>query len=160
MFAGPKQVNIRYGRNYKVVLAIVLPCLLIWPFILLMQQFKSLEEWQVWVIIYAFLGVIISLTLWLVLNVYPKATLSFYRDEISLTFKPGIFPGPSGFSFFLPDIISLTLHQIGGDGYYVFETRNPKRKFQVSPVSRSLEELTSFNEMMEEIREKINRQNF
>ena len=43
-----RTVPVRYGRNYKVVLSIVLPGLLTVPFIGAMQLLKALPEWQLW----------------------------------------------------------------------------------------------------------------
>lgn len=152
-----KQFPVRYGRNYKIVLAIVLPCLLIVPFILWMQNYKSIEEWKIWLIIFTFLGSVISLSLWLVLQTYPRALFSINKNEISLSFERSNFLNPSNFSFNAIDIKSFTLGEIGGDEYYIFETRNPSRKFQVSPSSRQEEDLLSFNEAMVEISEMVNK---
>ena len=151
-----KTFNVRYGRNYKVVLAIVLPCLLIVPFILLMQYVKFLEEWKVWVIIYIFLGCIISLSLWLVLRVYPSTEFSIRKNEISLSFDHSNFLSPPDFSFLIADITSFTRGEIGEAEYFIFETCNPSRKFQVSASSDKVEDLLSFNEAMVEIGEMVN----
>ncbi len=152
-----KQFTVRYGRNYKIVLAIVLPCLLIVPFILWMQNQKSNEEWIIWLNIFAFLIAVIFLSLWLVLQTYPRALFSINKNEISLSFERSNFLNPSNFSFNVIDIKSFTLGKIGGDEYYVFETRNPSRKFQISASSRQLEDLLSFNEAMVEISEMVNK---
>ena len=154
-----KQFSVRYGRNYKVVLAIVLPSLLIVPFIFLIQGFKSLEEWKVWLIIYGFLGMLISLTLWLTFRVYPSTILSINKNEISLSFERTNFISPSDFSFNISDIISFTRRDIGGDEYFLFKTRNPIRKFQVSSSSKSFEDLVSFDEAMLEISEMVYKSN-
>ena len=154
-----KQFSVSYGRNYKVVLAIVLPCLLIVPFIFLMQALKFLEEWKIWVIIFSFLGGIIALALWLVFRVYPSAILSINKNEISLSFKQTSFLSPSDFSFCISDIISFTSNETGGDVYFLFKTQKPFRKFQVSSSSNSIEDVISFNEVMVEISEMINNAN-
>ena len=151
-----KTFNVRYGRNYKVVLAIVLPCLLIVPFILVMHQYPDLEEWKVWVIIYTFLGCVISLGIWLALRVYPPTELSIHKNEISLWFDHSNFLSPPDFSFQIADITSFTRGEIGEAEYFIFETRNPSRKFQVSASSDKVEDLLLFNEAMVEISEMVN----
>lgn len=150
-----KQFPVRYGRNYKVVLAIVLPCLLIVPFIMLLHGYKPLEEWKVWLIVFAFLGLVISLSVWLTLRVYPKTVLSINSNEISLSFDQNNFLSPTDFNFDIADIISFTQHEIKGGEYFLFETQNPIRKFQVSSSSNSVEDLLSFNEAMTEISEIV-----
>ncbi len=154
-----KQFSVRYGRNYKVVLAIVLPCLLIVPFIFIMQALKFIEEWKVWFIIIGFLGGIIGLALWLAFRVYPSATLGINKNEISLSFKQTGFLSPVDFSFGIPDIISFTRNETGGGVYFLFKTQKPFRKFQVSSSSNSIEDTISFNEVMFEISEMVNSAN-
>lgn len=149
------QYIVRYGRNYKLGLAIVLPSLLLVPFIIFLSAFKSLQEWMLWLIIFGFLGIVISLSMWLVFRVYPLATIIITQNEISLLFKRSGLPGPSDFSIYISDIHSFTRHQIGGNDYFLFETRNPFRKFQVSAASDSLEDIISFYEAMSELGEKV-----
>ena len=154
-----KQFSVRYGRNYKVVLAIVLPGLLIAPFILLMQEYKPLEEWKIWLIIFGFLGSVISLSIWLATRVYPPTILSITENKIDLTFEPWRFLSPSDFSFYISDITSFTEKEIGTDTYYLFEVQNPYRKFQISSASYAIEDSLSFNEAMVEISEMVNQLN-
>ncbi len=151
-----KEFPVRYGRTYKVVLAIVLPCLLILPFIYLMLEFKSLEEWKVWVIIYVFLGAIIGLSIWLALRLYPKALFCISRDEISLVFNRDNLLAPSDFSFKVAEIIKFKQGTIGDDEYYIFTTQNPSRKFQISASSYKVEDMLDFYEAMAEIGEMVN----
>ena len=150
---------VRYGRNYKVVLAIVLPCLLIIPFILTMQGLKSQAEWKIWLIIFSFLFSIIALSVWLVMRVYPPAYLSINNDVVSLTFDSTRFLSPNDFRFEISEISSFTQHEFGGAEYFIFKTINPRRKFQISASSNALEDLLSFNEAMVEISEKLNQEN-
>lgn len=150
-----KQFKVRYGRNYKVVLAIVLPNLLIIPFIWLMLKFQSLDEWKLWLIIFIFLGGLFSFSIWLTLRVYPPTVFKISKTEISLSFAPGNFLGPKDFSFNVSQITSFTSAEIRGDEYFIFEIRNPHRKFQVSPTSYKVEDLLSFNEAMVEISEQV-----
>lgn len=152
-----KEFQVRYGRNYKVVLAIVLPCLLIVPFIYILQSFKDMEEWKLMVIIYSFLGGIISLALWLVLRTYPPTILGINNNEISLSFKQTGFLSTSNFSFSISDIVSLNHYEMEDSEYFLIETQNPKRKFQISAYSNSIEDLTSFKEAMFEINELVNK---
>lgn len=150
-----KQFNVRYGRNYKVVLAIVLPNLLIVPFIWLMLRFPSLEEWKLWLIIFTFLGCLISFSIWLALRVYPPTVFSINKKEISLSFSPGNFFSPKDFSFNVSQITSFTNKEIREVEYFIFETRNPYRKFQISQSSYKVEDFLSFNEAMVEISEMV-----
>jgi len=151
-----KQFYVRYGNNYRVVLAIVFPCLSIAPFIVLMQLFKPLSEWLVLSIIFAFLGGLILLVLWLVKSVYPKAILSLNENEISLRFKQGNFLSPADFSFSASNVISFETGDLSGDDYMRFKLKNPVRKFQLSAGARSVEEYLAFNEAMVEISEMVN----
>lgn len=145
----------RYGQNYKVGLAIVLPSLLLIPFILLIAEFKFIQEWLLWLIIFGFLGFVISLSMWLVFRVYPLTTLIINQNEISLLFKRSGFPGPSNFSFYITDVYSFTQNEIGGREYFIIETQNPFRKFQISSASNSLDDILSFEEAMLQISEMI-----
>lgn len=151
-----KQFPVRYGRNYKVVLAIILPSLAIVPFIFWMQGFKSLEEWKIWLIIFVFLGVIIIMSIWLAMRVYPEAILTINKDEISFSFTAGKLMSPVDFSFNLSDITSFKRHEINGAEYFLFETQNPYRKFQISASTSSVEDLLSFNEAMSIMNESLN----
>jgi len=150
-----KEFRVRYGRNYKVVLAIVLPCLLIVPFILIMQAFPFLEEWKIWTLIYAFLGCLILFSLWLVMRVYPSTILRIRNNEIDLSFNHRHFFSPTDFSFTVDDIITFHRKELGGDEYFMIETGNPRRKFQISASSNEEEDELSFNEAMYEISEMM-----
>ena len=149
------QFPVRYGRNYKVVMAIVLPCLLIWPFIEALQLIEPLEEWQLWVSIFAFLGIIITFSVWLAMRVYPPAFMSIDKDQVSLKFDPSNFLSPADFTFPISDITAFTLGEIRGDEYYVITTQNPGRKFQISASTYSVEDMLLYNEAMVEISEKV-----
>lgn len=146
-----QRFNIRYGSNIKIVLAIVLPCLLIVPFVFLMQYFKPMEEWLVWLIVFAFLIAVALLSVLMAVRLYPKALLSINEQEISLTFESGMFLTPKDFSFIPSDICSFTRHELRGDEYYRFRTQNPTRRFQVSSLSYSIEDLSLFSEAMAEV---------
>jgi hypothetical protein len=146
---------VRYGRNYKVVMAIVLPCLLIWPFIEAMQLIESLEEWLLWVSIFGFLGIISAFSVWMAMRVYPEATISINNNQISLKFNTSNFLSPVDFTFTIADITSITRGEIRGDEYYVITTQNPRRKFQLSQSTYSVEDMLLFNEAMVEISEKV-----
>ncbi len=41
--------------------------------------------------------------------------------------------------------------------YFLIETQNPKRKFQISAYSNSIEDLTTFKEAMFAINEMVNK---
>jgi hypothetical protein len=146
---------VRYGSNYKVVMAIVLPCLLIWPFIEAMQLIPPLEEWQLWLAIFVFLGIIIAFSIWLAMRVYPSATLSVSNNQVSLKFDANNFLSPTDFSFPISDITAFTRGELGGDEYFVITTQNPRRKFQLSASTYSVEDMLLFNEAMVLISEKV-----
>ncbi len=149
------QFPVRYGRNYKVVMAIVLPCLLIWPFIEAMQLIEPLEEWLLWLSIFGFLGIIGAFSVWMAMRVYPEATLSINNDEVSLRFNASNFLSPTDFTFTIDDITFFTRGTIGSDEYYIITTRNPRRKFQLSASTYKVEDMLLFNEAMVEISEKV-----
>ncbi|HOZ91262.1 MAG TPA: hypothetical protein PKX59_10115 [Bacteroidia bacterium] len=146
---------IRYGRNYKVVMAIVLPCLLIWPFIEALQLIKPLEEWLLWVSIFGFLGIISAFSVWLATRVYPEATLSIHNNQVSLKFNSSNFLSPADFTFTIADITSFTRGEVGSDEYYIIITQNPRRKFQLSASTYKVEDMLLFNQAMVEISEKV-----
>ncbi len=150
-----KTFPVRYGRNYKVVLAIVLPGLLTWPFIEAMQLVNPEPEWLLWVTIFSFLGVISILGVWLAKRVYPATSLSIDNDKVSLKFDPSNFLSPTDFTFTIADITSFTRGEIWGSEYFIFVTQNPKRKFQLSASTFKVEDLVSFTEAMAEISEKV-----
>lgn len=146
---------VRYGRNYKVVLAIVLPGLLTWPFIEAMQQIPALSDWLMWVTVFSFLGIISFVGVWLAKRVYPPATLSINNNQVSLKFDTSNFLSPVDFTFRIEDITSFTRGEIGGDEYFIFVTRNPRRKFQISQSTYSVDDYLLFNQAMVEISEKV-----
>ncbi len=150
-----KSFTVRYGRNYKVIMAIVLPCLLIWPFIEAMQLIEPLEEWLLWLSIFVFLGIISGFSVWLAMRVYPPAFMSIDKDRISLKFNPSNFISPSDFTFTIAEITYFTRGEIRGDEYYIIETQKPRRKFQLSQSTFSVEDMLLFNEAMLEISEKV-----
>ena len=153
------QFYVRYGNNHSVILAIVLPCLSIAPFIWLMQLFKDLEEWLVLFIIFAFLGALILFVLWLVKRVSPQAILSFNKNEISLQFKQGNYLSPTDFCFSTANVTSFITGDLRGDDYMRFKLKNPVRKFQLSAGAYGVEEYLAFNEAMVEISEMVNAAN-
>ncbi|HLF46851.1 MAG TPA: hypothetical protein VI548_10525 [Chitinophagaceae bacterium] len=136
-------------------MAIVLPNLLIAIFIWLMLRFQSLEEWKLWLIIFIFLGGLISFSIWLALRVYPPTVLSINKNEIRLSFAPGNFLIPKDFSFNVSQITTFNSKEIRGDEYFIFEVRNPRRKFQISSSSYKVKDFLSFNEVMVEISEMV-----
>lgn len=151
-----KEFQIRYGRFYKIIIAIILPSFLIAPFILLLHRFgKSFEEWQVWITIFSFLGFIILLSIWLVFQVYPMAILSINKNELSLTFKQQFSLLNTNFTFTIEDITDFKELEIAGAAYFVFETRNPTRKFQISALRNTVDDILLFNEAMAEISEML-----
>lgn len=121
-----------------------------------MQLFKPLPAWLVLFIIFAFLGGLILLVLWLVKSVYPKAILSLNENEISLRFKQGNFLSPADFSFNASNVTSFETGDLSGDDYMRFKLNNPMRKFQLSAGARGVEEYLAFNEAMVEISEMVN----
>ena len=150
-----KQIRVRYGRNYKVVFAIVLPCLLIIPFVFTMQAYKSLDEWKIWLIIFLFLGSIMSLCLWLVTQVYPPTILRIYNRTISLSFNRKNFLAPADFSFTIADITSFTRKTMGDEEYVLLKTSSPVREFQVSAFSDESGDYIDFGEAMDAIAEML-----
>jgi hypothetical protein len=150
-----KQFYVRYGSTHIVILAIILPCLSIVPFVLVMQLFKPLPEWLVFFIILAFLGGLVLLVLWLVKSVYPKAILTLNEKKISLRFKQGNFLSPADFSFCPADVTSLKIGDLRGDDYMRFKLKNPVRKFQLTAGAYGIEEYLAFNEAMVEISEMV-----
>ena len=154
----PNQYPIRYGRNYKVVLAIVLPCLLIIPFIFLMQNevFKTWAEWEIWAAVFLFLGLLIALCLFLVFRVYPSAVLVINDNVFSIQFERSNWFGPTDFSFRFDEIVSFTSNFIGTDEYFLIKTKNPNHTFQISAASRSYEEIVAFENAMISINERLN----
>jgi hypothetical protein len=154
-----KQFSVRCGNTYKVVLAIILPCILIVPFIFLMQNYKPMAELKAWFIVFAFLGVLIFSSKWLALKIYPTAVLSISKNEISLVFDSGNFLSPSNFSFNFSDINSLTSEKIMDGKYFTFQTKNPVRNFQVSLSTNDIDDLLSFIQAMAEINEIVNKLN-
>lgn len=150
-----KQISVRYGRNYQIVLGIVLPCLLIVPFIQIMQAYKNLEEWKVWTFIFLFLGLIVSLCLWIVLKAYPPAMLSISNQTITLSFNRWSLFSRTDFSFRIADITSFSRKEINGDEYVVFKIKHPARTFQISAHSYDWEDSLAFSNTIDEIAEML-----
>jgi hypothetical protein len=150
-----KQYTVRYGHVYKLIIAIVLLSLSIWPFIWLMRLYVKVNEWQSYIIIFAFLAVLILCILWVVLRIYPKAILYIDKKEISLSFAEFSFLRPDDFSVKINDIIFMSPLKITGNDYVIFKTKNPSRKFHISAISYKTEEIVEFNTAMNEIREMV-----
>lgn len=145
----------RVGRNYKVVLAIILPCLLIVPFIYFLQCNRIEAEWNLWAVIIVFLALVIALSLWLALRSYPRAVICIQQNTIKIQFKkPAIF-SHNNISINFSDIISFTSKLLGGDEYFVMRTKDPKRTLQFSPSSNNENELLAFERGMQQIAEKL-----
>lgn len=151
-----KQYTVRYGHVYKIIIAIVGLSLSILPFIWLMRLYVKTNEWQTYVIIFAFLAVLFLFVIWVVLRIYPKATLYINEKEISLSFTEYSFLKPDDFIVKINDIIYLTPLNINGNDSVVFKTKNPSRKFRLSAPSYKLQEYEEFNIAMAEIREMVN----
>ncbi len=145
----------RVGQIYKVVLAIILPCLLIVPFIYFLQYVRFKEEWFLWIVIVVFLAMLITLSLWLVLHSYPKALISIQETTIDIRFKKQLFFGRKNISFYFSDIISCTSKQLGDDEYFVIKTKNPNRKLQISASSNNEHDLVAFERAMLQIAGKL-----
>jgi hypothetical protein len=148
-----KQLSVRYGRNYLVVLAIVCPSLLIIPFIFILTLFPHLAEWQIWVTIFTFIASIIALSFWLIFNIYPIAVLNIRNAEISLTFKRSRLFGPASFSFYSSDIKQIKEYTMGSANYIIVETANPSRKFQISASSYKPEDILEFESALSALQE-------
>ncbi len=151
----PKEYSARYGRIYQGILAVVLPWLLIVPLILVLTEFKSLEEWKERLIIFVFVGGSLAMSLWLTIHVYPLVTLGIDKNGISLSFDRYYIVTRSDFSVNVSDIKSITRKKIAGDVCYLFETQNPYRKFQISASSRALAYLTSLELAMSELSDLV-----
>ncbi len=150
-----KEVPVRYGSNYKVAPAIVLPCLSIIPFIGTMHMYVPTDELTQYITIYTFLAFLILFTILLVKNIYPPAMLSIESNKISLRFTGNIFLRPGDFSVNIKDIISFTTGEMGGDEYMRLKTKAPSRKFQLSASSYSEQDNLAFNNAMFELSELI-----
>ncbi len=148
--------QVRYGHTYKVALAIILPSLLIGPFILGLTYVKPLEEWVLGLSITLFLAMILYSSYWIVMQVYPIAIIGITTNEIRLTFKTKSFLAPSDFSFYLDDLVSFKNAEMKGVEYYKFSIRNPTRNFQISSASNDVADFLSFYEAMSSINEKVN----
>lgn len=153
------QHAVRYGRNYRIILAIVLPCLGIAPFIWIAQYIKLPEEWQEYVLIYAFLGLLITIVFWLIKNVYPKATLIIGDNYFSVNFvKKGLFKHRD-FSVNLDDVIRFNTGDMAGDDYIRFKTKNPNRTFQLTARTHSEEHNNEFQTAMWKLSDKLESEN-
>jgi hypothetical protein len=151
------QFVVRYGRNYKVVLALVLPPTALIPaFFFVMNAFKPMNEWLIWLSITIFLGTLIWLCIWLALRLYPKTILTINDLEISLLFDQTNLIAPRDFTFHVTEITSFTRGEIRGDEYFLIQTKNPFRKFQVSSSSYEIKEMIAFNKAMVKISELMN----
>ena len=151
-----KQYTVRYGHIYKLIIAIILPALSIFPFIWLMHMYGPQKEIQQYVIIFVFLGILILFTLWLVLSIYPKALLYIGEKEITLSFIESGFLKPKDLSVKIADITNMSSYKITGNDYILFTAKNPSRKFQLSALSYNSLEYEEFNIAMNEIRELVN----
>ena len=135
-----RSLTVRFGRNHHVVLAIVMPPLLIAPFIIVLRYFGPWPEWLLWTVISMFSIAVMASSVWLAMRVYPQATITFLGDRRQVEFETKGFPGPRDFTFGLSDIRSVKRRTIMGVPYHVFTLRNG-RVFQLSPVVAGSEDL-------------------
>jgi hypothetical protein len=59
-------------------------------------------------------------------------------------------------SFRFDEIVSFTSNFIGTDEYFLIETKNPNRTFQISAALRSYEDMVAFENAMICINERVN----
>ncbi|MFM7195620.1 MAG: hypothetical protein ACKOYP_12690 [Bacteroidota bacterium] len=138
--SSPKRLTVRYGRNHHVLLAIVMPPLLIAPFIFALRYFGPWPEWLVWILVSGFSIGVMGSVVWLAKRVYPQASVDIEGGSFTVTFEKSGFPGPSGFSFERTDIKTARRKTIAGIPYYVFTLHNGK-VFQLSPVVAGSDDL-------------------
>jgi hypothetical protein len=160
--------KVRYGNNYKIVLAIVLPMLLtVYPFILLMQGFSTLNIWQFYLIIYLFLGFVILFTLWLVKKIYTTVIVSINNTEIKIEFLQKNLFSPSDFTLKTHEIKSVSCKNTldfkslkngsivrnisNGDSCLIVKTSIKPSKFQLSAFTYTLEDQNNFDKIVSEI---------
>ncbi|MCW5908599.1 MAG: hypothetical protein KIS94_12125 [Chitinophagales bacterium] len=155
-----QQFPVRYGQIWKVVVAMVAPPLVtVAPFVQAMRQLPSLPEWAVYAVIFAFLGLLFSFTLWLVLSIYPKALLQIGDDEIYLIFDASNWLHPRDFSIKMNNITYMSAQDAVVTDSVQLKAKNPYRRFRLSARSYNADDYAAFNEAVELLRGKINEVN-
>jgi hypothetical protein len=149
------QLKVRYGRNHQVIIALILPCLLIAPFILLQKHFAPDAGTTGFITVLLFSASMIGLSVWLSLRVYPQALFTVDGTQCRLTFSKEKILQPADRVFQWSEINTFTRQTIGGMPYYMVELRPPGGKFQISPAKNTWEDLRRFELTMKRLARQI-----
>lgn len=131
-----QEFTLRFSRTYPIILAIVLPCLLIVPFIFLMATyFPDLSEGAALTVIFTFMGVMLGIVFLLIKLSIPKVKVTVYADSLQFRFISSSPFGPGDFRLRLADIKAGFVHDGEGGPYISLRCRTRPRRFNLSAVS-------------------------
>lgn len=149
----PQKIPIRCGRIRNIFIAMAAPSTTIIPFIYFKDLAGPLKEWQVWVSIFVFLGIIISISVWLSIQAWPKAEFSKDNNNIRISYKSSGPFTPGDFSFSLADMSSFKRKVIFDLIYFELKLGIFSRVIHIGPPNYSLDELTEFYEFFFQLEE-------
>lgn len=151
------QMPIRCGRIGSIFLGLVIPATFIIPFIYILKLFGALEEWQVWVSIFTFLALMISASLWFIIQMWPMATFLLEKNNFRINYQSNSILTPADFSFSVSDITSFKRKVIFDLTYFEIRLDLYGKILHITPQNKSLEELTEFYEFFFQLEEDLNR---
>lgn len=151
------KLAIRCGRMRNIYIGLAAPCTLIIPFIYLLDQIRPIEDWIVWVIIFVFLAILISTTIWLCLQLWPKAEFNMESNSIRISYKSSGPFVPADFTFSVTDITSFKRKVIFDLFYFELKLGIYGKVIHISPPNYSLEELTKFYEFFFDLEKNLNK---
>ena len=146
--------TLRFTQNYRIVLAIILPCLGIIPFILVMATwFPNLPEGSALTVIYLFLGLCIAATFFLIKKSMPRVQVQLKGEKLSFRFMDHYAFSPSAFELDITDIRGISFGYLN-DHFSLKTARYPYR-FNLSRASKKEEDGQQFYDFLETIAGKM-----
>jgi len=150
-------IPIRCGRIRNIYIGLAAPSTLIIPFIYFLDQMRPMERWLVWVIIFVFLAILISTTLWICLQLWPKAEFKMDSKSIRISYKSYGPLVPADFTFSVADITSFKRKDIYDLFYFELSLGIYGKVIHIAPPNYSLDELTRFYEFFFQLEEDLNK---
>jgi hypothetical protein len=153
--------TVRFPNFNKIVWAIILPPLLIWPFIELMIKYApNLNEWESYLIIFAFLGLIILVVLYLAIRQSsPIVNVSIENGILQFHFPYRNLWGTSSFEIKVEEIQNFSIEESWPDYYFTIKCSRAPYRFNISADSRSVESAKQFGKLIVLVAEEVDAYN-
>ncbi|MBM3178271.1 MAG: hypothetical protein FJZ78_09715 [Bacteroidetes bacterium] len=143
-----KKILVRAGKLKFLFPAMVLPSLLVVPFIFILRMIKPEDEWLVWVVIFSFLGALVAMVILLASRVYSPAEVIIKEKTIEVKFmSPGNWV-MRDVTFPISDLKSVVERPVGDYKFLDVSVRISQLRFQIGPAKNKIEDLLAFEELV------------